>query len=92
MNLILIISSYKKLYRKQPADCLITEYIFLKNQIRELKVLISVQCVGCLVLVVCVRRHQKYDHADYDQFAPNFRMAYKTSQRISVPNLKFLDK
>ena len=25
---------------------------------------------------------------NYDQFAPNFDMAYKTSQCVSVPNLK----
>ena len=30
----------------------------------------------------------KYDYANYDQFAPNFGMAYKTIQRVSVPNLK----
>ena len=30
----------------------------------------------------------KHDYADYDPFAPNFDMAYKTIQCVSVPNLK----
>ena len=30
----------------------------------------------------------KHDYANYDQFAPNFDMVYKTMQRVSVPNLK----
>ena len=42
----------------------------------------------CLILVVCIWRHQKHDHANYDQFAPNFGMACKTIQRTSLPNLK----
>ena len=29
----------------------------------------------------------KHDHANYDQFAPNFDTAYKTIQRVPVPNL-----
>ena len=29
-----------------------------------------------------------YDYANYDQFAPNFDMAYKIIQCVSVPNLK----
>ena len=29
----------------------------------------------------------KHDYADYDQFAPNFDMAYKTIQRVSVLDL-----
>ena len=29
----------------------------------------------------------KHDHVNYDQFAPNFVIAYKTIQRVSVPNL-----
>ena len=33
-------------------------------------------------------RHQKLDYANYDQFAPNFNVTYKTIQRVSVPNLK----
>ena len=33
-------------------------------------------------------RHQKHDYANYDQFAPNFNMTYKTIQLVSVPNLK----
>ena len=40
------------------------------------------------VLVVCIWRHQKLDYANYDQFAPNCDMAYKTIQRVSVPNSK----
>ena len=30
----------------------------------------------------------RHDYANYDQFAPNFNMAYKTIQCVSVPNLK----
>ena len=30
----------------------------------------------------------KHDYANYDQFAPNFDVAYKTIQRVFVPNLK----
>ena len=30
----------------------------------------------------------KDDHANYDQFAPNFYVAYKTIQCVFVPNLK----
>ena len=30
----------------------------------------------------------KHDHANYDQFAPNFDMAYETIQCVLVPNLK----
>ena len=33
-------------------------------------------------------RHQKYDHANYDQFTQNFDMTYRTIQLVSVPNLK----
>ena len=29
----------------------------------------------------------KHDNANYHQFAPNFGIAYKTIQRVSVPNL-----
>ena len=32
----------------------------------------------------------KHDHANYYQFAQNFDMAYRTIQRVSVPNLKLL--
>ena len=28
------------------------------------------------------------NYVNYDQFAPNFSMAYKTIQRVSVPNLQ----
>ena len=31
----------------------------------------------------------KHDHANFDQFAPNFDIIYKTIQRVSVPNLNF---
>ena len=34
-----------------------------------------------------ISRHQKRDYANYDQFAPNFVIAYKTIQRVSVANL-----
>ena len=30
----------------------------------------------------------KQDYANYDQFAPNFGMVYKTMQYVSVPNSK----
>ena len=40
------------------------------------------------VLVVCIWRHHKHDFANYDRFVSNFGMAYKTIQRVSVPNLK----
>ena len=30
----------------------------------------------------------KHDFANYDQFASDFDTAYKTIQRVSVPNLK----
>ena len=30
----------------------------------------------------------KHDYANYDQFVPNFDVAYKTIKRVSVPNLK----
>ena len=30
----------------------------------------------------------KHDNANYDKFVPNFDMACKTIQRVSVPNLK----
>ena len=36
----------------------------------------------------CIWRHQKHDYANYDQFVPNFDMACKTIQHLSVPNLK----
>ena len=39
------------------------------------------------LLVVCIGRHQKHDHANYDQFSPNFDITCKIIQRISVPNL-----
>ena len=39
-------------------------------------------------MVVCIRRHQKHDYANYDRFVPNFDMANKTMKRVSVPNLK----
>ena len=29
-------------------------------------------------------RNQKHDHVNYDQFAPNFNMAYETIQRASA--------
>ena len=29
-------------------------------------------------------RHQKHDYANYDQFAPNFNVTYKTIQRVST--------
>ena len=32
----------------------------------------------------------KHDYANYDQFAPNFVIAYKTIQHVSVPNLSFI--
>ena len=41
-----------------------------------------------LLLVVCIRNHQKHDYGNYDGFVPNFDMAYKTIKRVSVPNLK----
>ena len=41
-------------------------------------------------VVVCICRHQKHDSANYDKFAPNFDIAYKTIQRVSVPNLNLL--
>ena len=37
--------------------------------------------------MVCICCHQKHDYANYDQFASNFDIAYKTIQRVSVPNL-----
>ena len=30
----------------------------------------------------------QHDHANYDQFVPKFDLAYKTIQRVSIPNLK----
>ena len=42
------------------------------------------------LLVVCIWRHQRHDYANYNQFVPNFDMAYKTTQRVSVPNLKVI--
>ena len=42
------------------------------------------------VVAVCIRRHQKHDYADNDQFSPYFDMAYKTIQRVSVLNLKLV--
>ena len=41
-----------------------------------------------VVLVVCIRRHQKHDYANCDQFALNFDMVCKTIHCVSVPNLK----
>ena len=43
-----------------------------------------------LLFVVCIWRHQKQDHANYDQFAPNFGIVHKTIQHVSVPNLNLL--
>ena len=43
---------------------------------------------GFFLLVVCIRRHQKHDSANYDRFAPNSYMSYKTIRHVSVPNLK----
>ena len=40
------------------------------------------------MLVVSIRRHQKHNYANYDQFAPNYDMAYKTIHGVSVPNVK----
>ena len=37
--------------------------------------------------MVCIWRHQKHDYANYDQFAPSFVIAYKTTQHVSVQNL-----
>ena len=37
--------------------------------------------------MVCIWSHQKYDYANYDQFAPNFDIAYKTIPCIFMPNL-----
>ena len=34
--------------------------------------------------MVCIRRHQKHDYANYDQFVPNFDMVYETIKRVSV--------
>ena len=34
---------------------------------------------------------KKHDYANYDQFAPNFDMACKTIQHVSVPNLKLFE-
>ena len=34
----------------------------------------------------------KHDYANYDQFATNFDMTYKTMQHVFVQNLKFLDQ
>ena len=47
----------------------------------------SEQCMHIL-LVVYIGRHQKRDHGNYDQFAPNSDMACRTIQRVSVPDLK----
>ena len=44
------------------------------------------------VLVVFIRHHQKHDYVNYDRFAQNFDMAYKTIQRVSAPNLKVLSQ
>ena len=33
-------------------------------------------------------KSSKRDHSNCDQFAPNFYMVLKTTQRFSVPNLK----
>ena len=33
----------------------------------------------------------KHGHANYDQFAPNSDMKYKTIQRVFVPNLKLFE-
>ena len=42
--------------------------------------------------MVYIWRHQKHDHANHDQFAPNFDTACKTIQRVSVPNFTLLDQ
>ena len=33
---------------------------------------------------------KKHEYANYDQFGPNFDMAHKTKQGVSVPNLKLI--
>ena len=38
--------------------------------------------------MVCIWRHQNNDYANYDQFVPNFVMAYETIQLVSVTDLK----
>ena len=45
------------------------------------------ECFAVLVDVLHVTS-SKHDYANYDQFAPNFGMVYKTIQRIFVPILK----
>ena len=47
---------------------------------------------GPMVLEVCIGCQENQDYENYDQFAPNFGMAYKTIQRVSVQNLKYLDQ
>ena len=42
--------------------------------------------------VVYMWRYQKHDYANYDQFAPNFDMAYKTILCVFVPNLKLFGR
>ena len=34
----------------------------------------------------------KHDYANYDQFAPNSDITYKTTQHVSVPNLNYENK
>ena len=41
--------------------------------------------------MVCIWRHQKHNYANYDKFAPNFEITYKTIQRASVPNLNLFE-
>ena len=38
--------------------------------------------------MVCIWRHQNNDYTNYDQFVPNFVMAYETIQLVSVTDLK----
>ena len=38
--------------------------------------------------MVCIGRHHEHDHANYNQFVPNFEVAHKTIQCVCVPNLK----
>ena len=40
------------------------------------------------VLVVFIWRHQRYVYESYNQFAPNFDMAYKTIQHVFVSDVK----
>ena len=44
------------------------------------------------LLVVCIWRHQKHDCANYDQFAPNFGMLYKTIHMSLHQIWRYLDR